>query len=121
MAEIYGVAGEYAAKIFGGVIADGDKVVVCGITQVPVLGNDSERVSLLFMNLSNNIQYVGMDEAVGSTKGIILPANGGFVSMNITVNPGLTGRAWHGLSAGANSNLYVAWEYRVQRISERGT
>jgi len=51
-----------------------------GTTATPILQNNPDRIFWLIVNLSGNNGYVGWDNAIGSTRGLLVAANGGFVS-----------------------------------------
>jgi len=52
-------------------------------TPTEILKNNPDRVFWLVVNLSGNNGYLGWDNAVSSTRGILVAANGGFASANI--------------------------------------
>jgi len=52
-------------------------------TATEILRNNPDRIFWLVVNLSGNNGYVGWDNAVSSTRGLLVAANGGFVSANI--------------------------------------
>jgi len=51
-----------------------------GTTSTEILRNNPDRIFWLIVNLSGNNGYVGWDNAVGTTRGLLVAANGGFVS-----------------------------------------
>jgi len=48
-----------------------------------ILRNNPDRIFWLVVNLSPNNGYLGWDTQVSSTRGLLVAANGGFVSANI--------------------------------------
>jgi len=53
------------------------------ITPTEILKNNPDRVFWLVVNLSINNGFVGWDTLVSPTRGLLVAANGGFVSANI--------------------------------------
>jgi len=51
-----------------------------GTTATEILKNNPDRVYWLIVNLSAYDGYAGWDRGVSATKGILLPANGGYAS-----------------------------------------
>jgi len=51
-----------------------------GTTPTEILKNNPDRVFWLIVNLSGNDGYVGWDREVSSSKGLLVPSNGGYVS-----------------------------------------
>lgn len=113
MSPALGAAAVFAEDLFNGVLGHSVSVPSIGTTQSQIFGNDPERVSLLLINLSINTIYVGFDEAVGANKGIILEANGGYVSFNAKDDFILTTLQMNAVATGANSNLYVLTQTRI--------
>jgi len=54
-----------------------------GTTATEILRNNPDRVFWLIVNLSPNDGYAGWDREVSSSKGILIPANGGYASASI--------------------------------------
>jgi len=52
-------------------------------TATEILKNNPDRVFWLIVNLSGNNGFAGWDRQVSSTRGLLVAANGGFVSANI--------------------------------------
>lgn len=86
--------------------SDLDSVVVgTGASQVAL--NNPNRVSLLFINISADIIFIGFSPDPSSTNGILLVPNGGSFGLDITTDFQLTGYAVYAISTGAASNLLV--------------
>jgi len=118
MAEHFGAAAEFSNRRFDGILAHTNEVVSVGVAQSQVMGNDPERVSVLLINLSANTIYVGFNEGVGSTNGIILTPLGGSVAYDVTNDYILPTLQVNALATGAGSNLYVLTQRRIQRLPE---
>jgi len=54
-----------------------------GTTATEILRNNPDRIFWLVVNLSINDGYAGWDREVSSSKGILIPANGGYASASI--------------------------------------
>jgi len=52
-------------------------------TSTEILRNNPDRIFWLVVNLSANNGYTGWDNLVSATRGLLVAANGGFVSANI--------------------------------------
>lgn len=46
-----------------------------------ILGNNPNRLAWVIVNLGLNVAYLGFDQDVSATRGIVLTGGGGFVSM----------------------------------------
>jgi len=77
-------------------------------------GNDPDRVWYLLQNLSANIIYVGPDEGVSSTRGVILAGNGGLISYSARTDYIMPTLQVIAVASAANSNLLV---FSMRRIA----
>lgn len=118
MAQIYGAAAEFAQREFGGIIAHTFSIQSIGTTFSSVVGNDPERVSIFVQNLSANTIYLGYDQAVSSSRGIILPANGGGIGFNAKDDQILSTLALFTVATGALSDLLVLTQRRIRATNE---
>ena len=109
-----------AEKDFSGVLDEVSEVDSIGTSASEIFGNDPERVFVLLVNLSANTMYIGFNEQVGSSNGIVLSANGGSLILNSKDDYTLTGRSLFALAAGAASNLYKLSMRRDAVIKEGG-
>lgn len=114
--KFFGAAAEFVAKKYGGPVEDLAAVESIGIVQTEVLRNNPERVFVLFVNLSVNTMYVGYDEAVGSTRGILLAPNGGSYQADVEEDFTIPVHAHHVVSTGVLSNLYVLTVRRIRTL-----
>lgn len=83
-----------------------------------ILGSDPERTIMLIVNLSASEIYVGFTGSVGANFGMILPPNGGFMSMNVTEDYESVTLPIHVYSAAAGNQLYVMTTRRETAIKE---
>ena len=83
------------------------KVVAVGVTVTALCGNSPNRVGLTFINLSGANIYVMTDNLVSASRGILLTANGGTLSLDWRTDFALVGYDWYALATGAASNLQV--------------
>jgi len=79
--------------------------VTTTVTQI-VHGNP-DRLSIIVVNLGANDVYVAFDREVSTTRGILLTANGGFLSMNVDEDMELVGYPIYGVTAAGTSRVYV--------------
>jgi len=54
-----------------------------GTAATLILKNNPDRIFWLIVNLSGNDGYAGWDAQVSSTRGLLVPSNGGYVSASI--------------------------------------
>jgi len=59
-------------------------------TPTLILRNNPDRIYWLIVNLSPYDGYVGWDSQVSATRGLLLPANGGYASVSIVEDGELT-------------------------------
>lgn len=68
---------------------------------------DGGRVALVIINLSANTVVVAPFAGVTTTRGIQIPANGGFLSMNVQDDYLLPTMEWSAVASADNSAIYV--------------
>jgi len=61
-----------------------------GTTPTLILKNNPDRIYWLIVNLSAYDGYAGWDAQVSATRGILIPANGGYASASIVEDGELT-------------------------------
>lgn len=105
--KLLGAAAEFTERELGGPTTETENTVAVGVASTQVLGNDPERVSVVLVNLSANVIFIGFDAGVSATRGIRLTANGGQVSYNAREDYTLPIREVHALATAAASDLYV--------------
>lgn len=83
-----------------------------------ILNGDSERTIMLLYNLSASELYVGFGGNVGADNGMLVPANGGFLQLNVTQDyEAVTLPIWL-YSAAVNNQLYIMTTRRDTGIEE---
>jgi len=112
---LFGAAAEFIEQKYGGATAETVAVESVGVTQSRILRNDPERVFALLVNLSLNTIYLGYDQLVSSSRGIVLASNGGSYQVDVEEDFTVPIRALYALATGVSSNLYVL---TVRRISK---
>lgn len=112
--KLFGAAAEFIERKYGGAVGELTAVESVGTTAAEVLRNDPERVFVLMVNLSVNTIYVGFDQRVSSSRGIVLASNGGSYQADVEEDFTLPIRSMFAVSTLAGSNLYVV---TVRRIS----
>ena len=118
MAQHTGAAAEFNNRKFGGILAALNEVANVDTDQSQVLGNDPERVSVLFVNLSLNTIYIGFNEGVGSANGIILTPLGGNVAYDVENDFLIPTLQVNAIATGANSSLFVLSQRRIALLPE---
>src|SRR5215470_19636840 len=78
-----GAALQFWRDLFGGVAVENENTVSVGASTVSIINGNGDRLGLLIMNLGANNTFVAMSSAVGTSFGILLSANGGFVAFNV--------------------------------------
>lgn len=81
-------------------------VTSLGTTAQVILANNPNRLGWVIVNLSTNIVYLGLTNAVSATRGIRLNANGGLASMVWDEDFQMTGWGIWGVASGAASAIY---------------
>lgn len=116
--KLLGAAAEFIERKYGGAVGETLAVESVGVTQSRILRNDPERVFVLLVNLSVNTIFVGYDEQVSATRGILLASNGGTYQVDVEEDFTLPINALFALSTGAASNLFVVTVRRIAKFAE---
>lgn len=108
MAEVaVGAAQSFIEGEFGGPTTESDSEITLAATATKVCDNDPERLSLTIINLGTNQCHIVFDNAPSTSRGIILVAGGGSVSMNVREDGTLPTREWWGVADSGTTNLAV--------------
>jgi len=75
-------------------------------TATRVFRNHPDRVMLLAINLSSYDGYIGFDTEVSSTKGILVPASGGFFELLLEEDGELVTQEVYAISPGGSATWY---------------
>src|SRR6516225_6739761 len=78
-----GAALQFWRDLFGGVAVENENTVSVNTPISSIINGNGDRLGLLIMNLGAANVFVAMSSAVSASFGILLAANGGFVSMNV--------------------------------------
>ena len=70
---------------------------------------------MLLVNLSLNTIYVGFDQLVSSSRGIVLASNGGSYQADVEEDFTIPIRSMYALATGAASNLFVLTVRRITK------
>lgn len=123
--KLQGAAAEFLRTRFGGELTEDELTVTVGTSAIALVGGNPDRLLLLFVNLSTNIVYIGLDETVTATSGIRLDSNGGSASIAVQDDGMLPTRQWFAIADGAGSEVYAVRMSRFiseqQIISEEAT
>ncbi len=118
MVQAFGAAAQFLAKRFGGALSERESNPTVGTSSVELLGGDPERLSVIVVNLSANIVYVGFRSDTSPTNGIRLNANGGSLSMVVEDDGILTTRQLFAVAGGAASQVYLLSMRRESLLAE---
>jgi hypothetical protein len=113
---LYGAAAEFIEAKYHGAFHEVCDVVSVGTSFTQIIKPDPERIILLAVNLSVNTVYVGFDNQVSASRGIILSPNGGSYQVDIETDTMLPTRPLFGLSTGASSNVYTLFVRRDHKF-----
>lgn len=103
-----GAALQFWRDQFGGVAVENEATVSIGAAVASVINGNGDRLGLLIMNLGTNNTFVGVSSLVSSSFGILLGANGGFLSMNVRDDFTMQTRQWFAVTpSGGSSTLYT--------------
>jgi len=95
MAEIsVGAAQSYIEGEFGGPTEELESEVNATTTATSVVGNDPEALALTLINLGANTAWLLFEDTVSTTRGLLLNANGGYVSLTVRDDQTLPTRRW---------------------------
>lgn len=76
-------------------------------TVTKVLQNNPDRLSYTVVNLGGTALYLAFDNEVSSTRGILLVASGGSLTLNAEDDGELVGYELYGISATSSNNIFV--------------
>lgn len=110
-------ADEYLRQEFGGLFEPAKVLRTTGATAVSVSGRNPECTAVIFVNTGANTVYLWTDNTVAAGNGIMLAANGGFLSLTTRDDMMLPTEDWWAISpAGAST---VAANYQLRSIATR--
>lgn len=96
---------EYLLKTFGGHFEVENVSVSVGTGLTEAAQGAGDRSVLIFINTSANTIYLLPDYAVSTTRGIVLNASGGFLSMNMAQDFVMPTLPWYAVASVAASTL----------------
>jgi hypothetical protein len=104
----YGAALDYWRSLFGGLAVENEATLSVNTTVLTAINGNGDRMGLLLMNLGNANLFVAVTSAVSASFGILLGANGGFVTFNVRDDFTMQTRQWFVVCpAGGPSTLYT--------------
>jgi hypothetical protein len=109
----YGGALDYTRRFLGGLVQEQESFPLVGTTIINFLPLNADRVGLLIVNLGASSTFVSINSSVSSSQGIILLANGGSFSANVTEDFTLTSRGFWGVTTVGSNALYVLEIIRI--------
>jgi hypothetical protein len=109
MAEPIKSLGDYLRAKFGAAVTYSVNPVVSsvGTTATEIARHNPRRLGLTLINLSSNTLYVAPDNNVSATRSILLPSNGGGLSLSADDDFVLPMVNWFAVASGASSAIYV--------------
>lgn len=107
---------EYLRATYGGDVEIKDGSTITGAGSVSILGGNPEAVTLSLVNTGANPCYVWWDNTVSANKGILLAANGGFLSLNVVDDAVLPTMDWHAVSPGGASSVSFLACLRASKV-----
>ena len=106
MADIsVGAAQSYIEGEFGGPTEELEAEVSAGTTATSVVGNDPESLALTLINLGSNTAWVLFEDTVSTTRGLLLNANGGYVSLTVRDDQTLPTRQWWAVTSTGTTTI----------------
>lgn len=97
----------FAETQLGGPTREQESFPTVATTVTTVLPTNGDRVGLVFVNNSTNNVWVGISSNVAINVGIILPAGGGAVSLNLRDDWTLITHDWSAIAATSAVPIYV--------------
>lgn len=110
-----GVAQDVTDRVFGGTLIPVETNPTLGGGSEAILGGDPERASWLVINLSPSEVFLSWGNSVSATNGILLPANGGYVSTNVQDDGDLVSLPLFAYTAAAGPQIYIQRTRREQK------
>jgi hypothetical protein len=103
-----GAALDYWRKQFGGLATENENTVSVNTAVLTAINGNGDRLGLLLMNLGAANLFVAVSSSVSASFGILLGANGGFVSLNVRDDFTMQTRQWYAVCpSGGPSTLYT--------------
>lgn len=95
--------------LYGVIVSEQENPVVSSLstTAAKILQAKPRRLGFIIVNLSSVSVYVSMANNPSSTKGILLGANGGSLSVDWQKDFTLPSREWYGVAASGTANIYI--------------
>jgi hypothetical protein len=93
-----------------------NKFLLAGITNI--LPSDPERINMVVVNLSASELYVGFNAQTDNNQGIILPPNGGFLSMSVVDDYELVTLPFYVFAPSQPLNIYILSTRRETGLQE---
>ena len=94
---------EYLRETYGGLFEEATVNKAVTAANVSIGGGNPECVSVTFVNTGANPAYLWLDNTVSAANGILLAANGGFLSLTVRDDMTLPTRDWHAVAPSGNT------------------
>lgn len=105
-------AQDYLAAAYGGQFSEVIKDVTADVGVAVLRDLDPEAISMDVSNLSANPVYIGVDNKVSATRGFLVAANGGLLSVNVREDGLLPTRRWWCIAPAGASAVLVTTVHR---------
>jgi len=102
---IYGAVAEEMARRFGGRVVSETQTFNWVAGAQLLAAHDAERVGLLLVNIGTEDAMLWIDPQVSVTRGIVLAANGGLLSMSVDIDLVLPSLQWWAVGSGALAKI----------------
>jgi hypothetical protein len=106
-------AAAYAEQLFGGITKCVSTLVPVTTGQVQLLANNPRRIFWYVQNVAVNNMYVMRPDDLANNIGVLLGANGGWVSMRLQYDGEAVTEAIWGTNLVATGNAYVMETFTV--------
>lgn len=114
----YGAAMQYAVLQFGGPVEEADTTVLVTTSATKLVGNNPDRVMLMFVNLAGAPVFVLPGNNPSATNGISISQNGGSMVTIVRDDGTLPTREWYGVSTSGSASVYVLELRRFAETSQ---
>lgn len=92
---------------FGGPVTNQTTAVTVQTSVTRILDSNPEALSANIINLGGQSVFISPDNQPATTHGILLAANGGFLSLNVRDDQLLPALSWYAVAAADASQLYI--------------
>lgn len=106
---------QFLQEQYGGRFVIQPTTVSIGTTLTKAIGHDYERMGLTFINTGANDIHLTPDQSASTSVGVLLGANGGFLSLTAKDDLILVGWDWFAVATTAATNLLI---FSIKRYTD---